>query len=140
MTASPVFADAFHFIALLNPQDQYHAGAVAAAGRFRGRMITTHWVLVEVADALSHPATRGLVLALREHLESDPNAEVVPPEPSLVDRGWDLYARRPDKGWSLTDCLSFVVMADRHLTEAPTGDHHFEQAGFRALLRLDPSG
>ena len=50
-------------------------------------------------------------------------------------RGFDLYARRPDKSWSLTDCISFVVMTDRGLTEALTGDHHFEQAGFRALLR-----
>jgi predicted nucleic acid-binding protein len=46
-----------------------------------------------------------------------------------------LFARRPDKSWSLTDCISFVVMADRGLTEALTGDRHFEQAGFRALLR-----
>jgi len=49
--------------------------------------------------------------------------------------GLELYARRPDKSWSLTDCISFVVMTDRGLTEALTGDHHFEQAGFRALLR-----
>jgi hypothetical protein len=50
-------------------------------------------------------------------------------------RGLDLYRRRPDKAWSLTDGLSFVVMTDRGLTDALTGDHHVEQAGFRALLR-----
>lgn len=53
----------------------------------------------------------------------------------LWRRGLGLYAARPDKAWSLTDCISFVVMTDRGLTEALTGDHHFEQAGFRALLR-----
>ena len=45
-----------------------------------------------------------------------------------------LYSRRPDKEWSLTDCISFVVMSDEGLTEALTGDHHFEQAGFTPLL------
>jgi hypothetical protein len=45
-----------------------------------------------------------------------------------------LYDARPDKDWSLTDCISFVVMGDERLTEALTGDRHFVQAGFVALL------
>ena len=35
----------------------------------------------------------------------------------------------------LTDCISFVVMQERGIAEALTGDHHFEQAGFAALLK-----
>lgn len=46
----------------------------------------------------------------------------------------DLYRARPDKEWSLTDCTSFVVMNECGLTDALTGDRHFEQAGFKALL------
>jgi predicted nucleic acid-binding protein len=53
----------------------------------------------------------------------------------LFRRGFDLYADRPDKEWSLTDCISFVVMTDRRITDALTGDHHFEQAGFVAILK-----
>ena len=52
----------------------------------------------------------------------------------LFARGMDLYRSRHDKDWSLTDCISFVVMADEGLAEALTGDRHFEQAGFKALL------
>jgi predicted nucleic acid-binding protein len=44
-------------------------------------------------------------------------------------------SRRPDKEWSLTDCILFVVMEQRGLREALTGDHHFEPAGFVALLQ-----
>jgi len=62
---------------------------------------------------------------------------VVGLDPHLYQRGINLYAQRPDKEWSLTDCISFVVMSDRGITEALTGDHHFEQAGFRALLKRD---
>ena len=50
-------------------------------------------------------------------------------------RGVALYAERPDKDWSLTDCISFVVMRKMDITEALTGDRHFEQAGFTALLK-----
>ena len=36
----------------------------------------------------------------------------------------------------LTDCISFVLMSEEGIAEALTGDHHFEQAGFTALLRV----
>jgi len=53
----------------------------------------------------------------------------------LFDRGCELYISRSDKEWSLTDCISFVVMRREELTDALTADRHFEQAGFSALLR-----
>jgi hypothetical protein len=52
----------------------------------------------------------------------------------MLQRGLDLFAKRPDKNWSVTDCISFVVMEDEGVAAALTGDNHFEQAGFRALL------
>lgn len=64
-----------------------------------------------------------------------PKVEVTPATRELFESGWNLYAARPDKDWSLTDCISFVVMQERGITDALTGDHHFEQAGFKPLLR-----
>jgi predicted nucleic acid-binding protein len=59
---------------------------------------------------------------------------VVAASNSNFQLGSDLYNNRPDKAWSLTDCISFVVMQEHGISEALTGDHHFEQAGFVALL------
>ena len=53
----------------------------------------------------------------------------------MVDQAVALFRSRPDKEWGLTDCVSFVVMKERGLTEALTADHHFEQAGFSILLK-----
>jgi hypothetical protein len=53
----------------------------------------------------------------------------------FAGRGIQLYNSRLDKDWSLTDCISFVVMRERGITEALTGDHHFEQAGFTTLFK-----
>ncbi len=56
------------------------------------------------------------------------------PSDSLYQSGLELYSKRPDKIWSLTNCISFAVMREPGLEEALTGDHHFTQAGFRTLF------
>ena len=61
--------------------------------------------------------------------------EIVPMTEQLYSRAFGLYQSRPDKEWGLIDCVSFVVMHDHKLIEALTTDEHFEQAGFKALLR-----
>ena len=68
-------------------------------------------------------------------LESDPSVEILPLSEELYERAFELYRNRPDKEWGITDCISFIVMQDRGLTEALTTDEHFEQAGFKALMR-----
>ena len=67
-------------------------------------------------------------------MRADPLVTIVPSDPALLDRGIALYDQRPDKSWSLTDCISFVIMQDHDLLDALTGDHHFEQAGFNVLM------
>ncbi len=130
------FADTFYFLALRNPNDEAHDRALAITRQIAGsKIVTTAWVLTEVADALAAPANRAGFQNLLQMLRSDPNVVIIPPDPDLFERGIDLYARRPDKEWSLTDCISFVTMQDRGIYDALTGDHHFEQAGFRAVLK-----
>lgn len=68
----------------------------------------------------------------------DARIEVVPFQPELIDSAVQLYRTRLDKDWSLTDCLSFVVMERRHLTEALTTDGHFEQAGLKVMMLAEP--
>ena len=87
-----------------------------------------------MADALAAPGIRRIVHSFLDQLAADRNARVVEIDAGWRMRGLALFGARPDKSWSLTDCISFVVMAERGITEALTGDHHFEQAGYRALI------
>ena len=128
-----VFADTFYFIALVSPDDEAHAQAVDYA-RLVDRIVTTEWVLTEFADGLATTPNRHLLGEIRSALLADDSAHIVVWETGLYQRGIDLYLNRPDKTWSLTDCLTFIVMQDHNLADALTGDHHFEQAGFRILL------
>lgn len=130
-----LFADSFYFIALLNERDAAHERATQFSRLNRAELATTRWVLAEVADALSDTAWRANAGAFVEFALSAPGFTVVEDSDELFKRGLHLYRQRADKGWSLTDCISFVVIGDERITEALTGDHHFEQAGFVALLK-----
>ncbi len=130
-----VFADSFYFIAVLNAWDQHHRAATEIARTLKATMVTTRWVLVETADAFREPWPRQRTFQFLSDLGMSPRCQIVPADEEWYQRGLALYGARPDKAWSLTDCISMEVMREMGLTEALTGDHHFEQAGFRALLR-----
>jgi hypothetical protein len=132
---SPCFADTFYFLAMLNPKDEAYPRATALTASLRRPLVTTTWVLTEVADALAHTRDRLLFPVFLSSLRADSRATVVPTSDDLFGRGVALYSARPDKQWSLTDCISFTLMRQLGIEEALTADHHFEQAGFRAMLR-----
>ena len=96
--------------------------------------MTTEWVLVELADALSHPSARASAVELIKFVRDEPQYEILPYDVEVFDKGFELFAKRSDKERSLTDCISFVVMTERGLTDALTADHHFEQADFRPIF------
>jgi predicted nucleic acid-binding protein len=129
-----VFADTYYYLALLNEADEDHARVVAWTAGFDGRIVTTDAVLTEVADGFSRGAGRGAAVRLIRDLLRDPAVTVVDVARTLFEQGLDLYEKRPDKDWSLTDCISFVVMEREQIDQALTADHHFRQAGFTTLL------
>jgi predicted nucleic acid-binding protein len=133
MTA--VFADSHHFIALLNPRDADHDKAKTLQADLRRPIVTTEYILIEVAAAFSAPPYRARFLKLISRLMANPNATIMPSSHELFLDGLELFEHRPDKSWSLTDCISFRVMEREGLTEALTGDRHFEQAGFKRLIQ-----
>lgn len=90
--------------------------------------------MLELGAAFSKPDDRSDFLLIDRMVRTRDDVLLIPVTSELLQRGRDLFAARPDKGWSLTDCVSFVVMEEQKLTEALTTDHHFTQAGFHALL------
>ncbi len=130
-----VFADSWYYIALLNPRDSAHERARAFAKSWRGHVVTTRWVLAEIADGFAtDPGLRALAARFLAHSETHPSLRVVPVNEVQFSHGLDLYRSRLDKQWSLTDCISFVVMEQEGICEALSGDRHFRQAGFDPLL------
>jgi len=135
---SATFVDTSYLIALVRTRDAHHARAMAWRAGIKGDFLTTEYVLLEFIDAMCQPPVRQRAVATVRALRGDDQVHIVPGSTALLDQGLEFFARHADKRWSLTDCISFVVMRREGTTDALTSDHDFEQAGFRALLRNDP--
>lgn len=132
------FADTCFWIALINPRDQLRAQAEELDERVQkegARLVTTDMVFAEVYNYFSkitrlRKPTDSLVRSLR----ANPNVLTVRQTALQFELGADEFAKYEDKEWSLTDCVSFIEMRTRGITEALTSDHHFQQAGFVCLM------
>jgi len=135
-----ILVDSGFLLAFAQPTDALHRRAVAWARSLSEPLLTTEYVLCETVNNLSKRADRPRAHRIVEMISGDPNYTLVPASPELFAAGLRLHRERPDKEWSLTDCVSFHLMRERELTRALAYDIHFEQAGFEALLRRDPPG
>ncbi|MFN2268522.1 MAG: type II toxin-antitoxin system VapC family toxin [Desulfonatronovibrio sp.] len=129
-----IFMDTSYILALINAHDEFHKQAVNVADHINGKFITTEAVLTEIGNALAKPQWRELAIETINDLRDDDDVEVLSITPELFSKAITFYSSRMDKEWGLTDCISFVVMKDRKMTDALTTDHHFKQAGFTVLI------
>lgn len=132
-----VFADAQYWVAILNDQDQGHAAAQEISQALQGvTLVTTEEVLTEV---LAFFCDRGRFLrrsaaAFVDRILSDPSIVARQQSHQTFEAGFALFKARPDKGYSLADCISMATMRQEGITEILTHDAHFTQEGFVNLL------
>ncbi|HEX6649297.1 MAG TPA: PIN domain-containing protein [Pyrinomonadaceae bacterium] len=132
-----VFLDTSYAVALSALTDQNHQRAVELSEELEtsgSQFVTTRAVLLEIGNALARVRHREAAVKLLTAVENDPKVEIVGASDELYLRALAMYRGRLDKEWGLIDCMSFVVMKDKGLTDALTADKHFQQAGFHALL------
>jgi predicted nucleic acid-binding protein len=132
-----VFADTFYWVALADPRDQSHAEAKALSESLgESTLVTTEEVLSEFLNFFSQFGSASRQAAVRRvrAILSHPHIQVVGQSHASFLRGLGLYEKRPDKEYSLTDCISMTAMRQASLTEVLTNDHHFAQEGFTILF------
>ena len=130
-----VFADTLYWIAIFLPGDPW-AGAARAVDLSAASLVTTEEVLSEFLTAVSAQAerTRRLACRLVREILTDPAIDVVAQSHESFLAGLELYQRRPDKDYSLPDCISMNVIRRKGIREILTNDRHFSQEGFVRLL------
>jgi len=139
-----VFADTAYWIAMASPHDQCREAAKRATEALgNARILTTDEVLSEFLTVLRSggPNVRREAVRMVRAIIGNPNVKVVPQTRDSFLTGLELYEQRPDKEYSLIDCVSMNVMRAEEITDVLTNDHHFEQEGFRILMRRrNPAG
>lgn len=137
---SEIFADTAGWACLVDGAQTFHALAAQRFKDLRAQgtlIVTTNYVIAELVSLLHSPMRIPRHDAVRfiDSLKAAPYIEIVHIDETLDTRAWELLKQRPDKTWSLVDCVSFVLMQQRGTSDALTTDHHFEQAGFSRLLK-----
>jgi uncharacterized protein len=136
--SAAVFADTFYWIALTYADDRSHADAVAYdSDPGRPLIITTEEILIEFLTFFGGQGAflRTKAVTVARHVLANKRIRVLPQTHTGFSVGLELYALRPDKAYSLVDCISMQTMRREGLTDVLTNDRHFEQEGFRALFR-----
>jgi predicted nucleic acid-binding protein len=133
-----IFVDTGYWIALISPDDDLHEQSLWITEQvLPAQFVTTELVLNELLNAFSRRGARfrQAAVSLIDSLLEDETVEIIPQSTQLFNAALALYRQRSDQAWSHTDCVSFHVMQEHKILEALAYDHHFEQAGFVALLR-----
>jgi predicted nucleic acid-binding protein len=133
-----LFADSFYWMAMLYVRDQWHQRVVEFTESLGSHHIyTTEAVLLEYLAAFSGMGTnlRAQAAVTARQLPDRPNVTVIPMDHEIFLAGLALYEARPDKAYSLADCISMNIMRREGLTDILTHDYHFTQEGFRILFQ-----
>lgn len=132
-----VFVDTLYWIAITRPGDPWQEASKRAKASLENvRLLTTDEVLIEFLASLSRGGEhirRQAVKMVREIL-ANPNVKVLAQSRDSFLRGVGLYEQRPDKEYSLTDCISMNAMWSESVTKILPHDHHFEQERFDVLI------
>ena len=133
-----IYADTFYWIALIDSKDIWHKKAHGVSKTLKSiRLVTTDLVLVELLSffAKGGQYLRQAAVDIVKKIRNNPNIYVVPQSQDLLDESIALFEKRIDKGYSLVDCASMIIMRRRGINRILTHDQHFKQEQFILLFQ-----
>ena len=129
----PTFLDSGYLVSLVLERDQYHADAVRhwkSVSQDRPDLVTTSLVLTEAVTFINARGYHSEAVSIGNMILGSPLIHYIHVDEPLLMEGWDYFKRHSDKRYSLTDCVSFVVMEKYGIYTAYAFDRDFIQAGF----------
>lgn len=129
----PLFVDTSGWYDLLFSGSPKHAQIVKLMRAPGATFVTSTYVLDELVALLLTRGDHATTARAGSHVRSAAEVRVEHPDATEELRAWRLFLDRPDKTYTLTDCLSFVIMRRLKIETAVATDEHFRQEGFTAL-------
>jgi predicted nucleic acid-binding protein len=131
-----VFLDTGYVLALELSNDQNHRVAAKHWRSMKKRLpplVTTSYVFDEVVTYFNSRGYHAKAVEVGNRLLTSPSVQFVQVDEGLFREGWRYFQQHQDKDYSLTDCISFVVMKRFGIEAAFAFDQHFVQAGFKKV-------
>jgi uncharacterized protein len=131
-----LFIDTSFLIPLEAADDQFHTKASSFWQNFLMRpepLVTTSFVIDEVATYFNSRGHHRKAIDIGRYLMTSPSVKLIYVDAAIFQESWRWLERHKDKRYSLTDCVSFVVMKQLKIKVALTFEKHFSQAGFQML-------
>ena len=132
-----VFVDTAFWISLFDRTDEKYPLAVQLLAQLeKTSFLTTDTVLTEMMNYFSKtsPFVRLQVAGFVKGVMLDEKVRVLYSTRALLVQSINFYEQRADKQYSLTDCMSMLVMRERSIFDVLTSDKHFRQEGFNVLM------
>ena len=129
-----VFIDTSYLLALELANDQSHQVAKdhwQLLVKSLPPLVTTSYVFDEVVTFFNSRGYHAKAVQVGNGLLRSPSVKLIHIDDALFQAGWAYFQQHQDKTYSLTDCISFVVMQKLNISTALTFDKHFVQAGFQ---------
>ena len=131
-----LFVDTGYLIALEAADDQHHDAALRHWRELTTQLpplVTTSYVFDEVVTFFNSRNQHAKASEIGNRLLRSPTVELVHVDETLFFDAWRYFTQHADKSYSLTDCISFVLMERLGIRSSLAFDQHFVQAGFEKL-------
>lgn len=130
---TPAFIDTEAWFALADARSATHEKTAEAISRHSDALLTTSFVFAELIALIVSRKGHQLAARIGERIRTNPHVLLVHPDDRQLARAWQRFVERPDKTYSLTDCLSFVIIEEMKVDVVISNDRHFRQEGFTVL-------
>lgn len=126
-----IFVDTGGWYAVIARRDRDHESAKQFLTGNYLPLLTSDYVLDETVTLLQSRLGHSYAVKFLDTLQASERTELAHISSAYLTETINLFRSRPDKGWSFTDCSSFVLMREHNIQCAFAFDEHFRQAGFQ---------
>ena len=134
--ARRVFVDSSAYFALTDADDARHTTALGIANQLveqRWRLFTTNFVVAETHALVLTRLGRERAARVLQAIDQSESTTIVRVSSGDERRAREILSQYQDKGFSLTDAISFAVMERLRIGYAFAFDRHFIQFGLTVL-------
>lgn len=130
-----LFFDTSAIYAYINRKDPYHSAVGQAVCDDKTRLVITNYIFDEIVTLVNVRLGHNQSVVVGNILMNAPEIECIHVNKADELAAWQLFCSRSDKGYSFTDCTSFVIMRRMNITAAIALDEHFQQEGFEMVVK-----